>query len=85
MNCREFTDFIMAWLDGELPGDQARAFADHVERCPPCVHYLDEYKAAVEAGRRACEDDEAALPADVPEALIQSILAARRQGGGPVR
>ena len=90
MNCREFTDFIMAWMDGELPPDQAADFEAHVRLCPPCVTYLDQYKAAVEAGRKACED-EADVPADVPEELIQTILSvarrARRHGGdtGPDR
>jgi anti-sigma factor RsiW len=79
VNCRDFTDFIMAWLDGELPEAQARAFAAHIDKCPPCVTYLEQYKQAVAAGRLCCGEPE--LPGEVPEALIQSILAARRHGG----
>jgi hypothetical protein len=32
----------------------------------------------VKLGKRAFDDEEAALPADVPEDLVRAILAARR-------
>jgi hypothetical protein len=32
----------------------------------------------VKLGKRAFEDDHAALPADVPEELVKAILASRR-------
>ena len=77
MNCREFTDFLMAYLDGDLPGDQRDSFEFHLHSCPPCVNYLESYQATVRLGRACCQADEA-IPEDVPEALVQAILAARK-------
>ena len=77
MNCREFTEFLMAYLDGELAEDARSSFEFHLHSCPPCVNYLESYQATVRLGRAACEEDHA-LPEDVPEALVQAILAARK-------
>ena len=41
MNCREFLDFLMAYLDDELPAAQRAALDDHLADCPSCVTYLD--------------------------------------------
>jgi anti-sigma factor RsiW len=76
MTCRELIDFLMAYLDGELPADQARVFEEHLHLCPPCEAYLETYREAVRAGRAACAEDDA-TPAEAPEDLVQAILAAR--------
>lgn len=78
MNCREFTDFVMAWLDGELPEEQRSTFEAHIRDCPPCVRFLESYQDTVRLGKAACADDESVLQ-EVPESLVQAILAARRR------
>ena len=78
MNCREFVDFLMTYLDGELESEPARVFEDHMNLCPPCMTYLDTYKDTIRLGKFACRDDEGPPPEDAPEALVQAILAARR-------
>lgn len=78
MNCKEFADFLLDYIEGTLPADQAAAFEEHLQLCPPCIHYLDSYRHCVELGRNCiCKDDE--IPCDVPERLIEAILAARKQ------
>ncbi|HEY8121701.1 MAG TPA: zf-HC2 domain-containing protein [Myxococcota bacterium] len=76
MNCREFTDFLMAYLDGELPESERDSFDFHLHGCQSCVNYMETYQAAVRLGKAACSED-ASLPDDVPEALVRAILAAR--------
>ncbi len=78
MKCREFTEFLMAYLDGELPADARSAFEYHLHGCQSCVNYMESYQATVALGRAACRED-AELPDDVPEALVRAILAARKQ------
>ena len=81
LTCREFADFLMAYLDEELPDEQRSAFEEHVRICPPCVHYVDTYKETVRLGRDLCGDAaEGPPPEDVPEALVQAILEARKRG-----
>ena len=77
MTCREFADFIIDYLNGELPSDVAASFDRHLSVCPDCHTYLADYRATVEAGKAAFADSEAQLPDDVPEELIRAILASR--------
>lgn len=78
MTCRELADFLGDYLSGEIPPDTRRQFDDHLARCPNCVNYLAQYKTAVELGRRAFEDDESAVPPNVPEELVRAIMAAKK-------
>ena len=79
MTCQEMVDFVMRYLDGELPEVQAAEFKRHMEICPPCLVYLETYKRTVELGQKACADPQGAIPDDVPEQLVQAILAARQR------
>ena len=81
MTCREFTDFIADYLAGELAPDALAAFERHLSRCDGCREYLAGYRETVALGRRACVDDEAAVPLSVPEDLVRAILAARHSAG----
>ena len=78
MTCREFADYMMDYLSGELSPESRAQFERHVSLCANCRKYLTSYDETVKLGKRAFEDDDAALPADVPEQLVEAILAARR-------
>jgi anti-sigma factor RsiW len=73
MNCRECTDFLIDYLNGDLPPAQQRVFEGHLELCPPCLQYLESYRATL----KHCElmREEPAEP--LPEAMVHAILAAR--------
>jgi anti-sigma factor RsiW len=77
VTCREFTDFLMDYLSGDLPCAQRLRFEEHLGVCPDCVHYLQTYEATIRLGKMACSEPEDAVPADVPPDLVQGILAAR--------
>jgi len=79
MTCRELVDFLMDYLDGELADDPRRVFEEHIGFCPPCKAYLDTYRATMTMGKSACSDPEGPVPDDVPERLVEAILAARKQ------
>ena len=78
MTCREFADFIMDYRTDELPHDVRARFEHHLTVCANCVKYLASYEKAVKLGKSAFTDDDACVPDDVPEALVQAILKARR-------
>lgn len=77
MNCKEFVDFLSAYTEGELELNLRAAFDRHVGDCPPCMCYLDGYKKTGSAARVACTGE--AKSAEVPEALVAAILAARAE------
>ncbi len=79
MTCKDLIDFLMSYLDGELPEKETRQFEDHLGICVNCESYLESYKETVRLGKMICQPNEA-LPTDIPEDLVAAILEARRAG-----
>ncbi|MDH4063479.1 MAG: zf-HC2 domain-containing protein [Acidobacteriota bacterium] len=79
MTCRDFADFIMDYLAGELPDDTRADFEQHVSRCPNCHEYLAQYRNTIAAGRLAFADPDDEVPPEVPEDLIKAVLASRKK------
>ena len=78
MTCREFADFMMDYLSGELSSESRAEFHYHLSLCVNCRRYLASYQETIKLGKRAFEDDDDAnVPAQVPEGLVKAILAAR--------
>jgi anti-sigma factor RsiW len=80
MNCRELTNFLMDYLEGELPEEERIVFDSHLHDCPACLAYLESYRQTVAVGRLVCEDPCGEIPEEVPKQLIEAILAARGRG-----
>ena len=78
MTCREFADFMMDYLTGELSAARREPFEWHLSRCHNCQEYLAQYTGTIEAGRLAFRNLDEELPAEVPEDLIKAVLAARK-------
>jgi anti-sigma factor RsiW len=75
VKCRECDEFLVDYVAGELPADVLATFELHVSRCTNCRIYLEQYRATIKAGKTACEAAKGGL--QIPEELIQAILAAR--------
>lgn len=76
LTCQQLIEFLREYLDDELPPAERHRFQAHIDCCPPCLHYLDSYEKTIRLAGLACGPDDA-LPEDVPEELVQAILAAR--------
>jgi anti-sigma factor RsiW len=78
VTCRQLDEFLHDYVEGDLPGETARAFEHHLSICPACVDYLRTYRETIRAGKAAF----AAVPDDarsvVPEELVRAILNARQ-------
>jgi anti-sigma factor (TIGR02949 family) len=74
LTCQELLDFLMQYLDGELPPEEAARFERHLSACPPCLEYMKSYRETVQLEQCVCAE----RCDDVPEELIHAILAARR-------
>ena len=79
ITCREFEDFILAYLEGDLPEKQRFVFELHLKVCRDCRDYLAAYRRTIEVSKRAFESPDAPLPESVPEDLITAVLAAKRK------
>ena len=78
MTCQELIEFLMSFLDGELPRVEKRRFDQHLEGCPECTRYVASYRETVKLGKMICRPGDSKLPEDLPDDLIEAILAARR-------
>ena len=77
--CRELADFLLAYLDEELPARDARAFRRHLFWCRACRAYVESYRTSVQLARSLGQPlpNEPAEP--MPEALMEAVLAARAE------
>lgn len=75
MTCQEIAEFLMDYLNGELPDGNRVVFEQHLGECPDCVAYLQSYQATV----KLCGQQRGTAPVDPPEELVQAILTARRR------
>ena len=77
MTCRECTEFLLEFLAGELQGDLCERIRQHLERCPPCITYVETYQITVRLTRQLpCRP----LPADVAERLEAALRRCCDQG-----
>ena len=77
MTCRDFIGFLMDYLAGGLSDQERATFDAHLAVCPDCVAYLNTYQATVAMGKAAFTEREDEVPVEVPEELVQAILASR--------
>jgi len=78
ITCEEFEQFIVDYLEGDLPSKQLSLFERHLRMCRECRDYLTAYQRTMEMSRAACESSSDSLQEEVPEDLIKAILDARK-------
>jgi anti-sigma factor RsiW len=76
MTCKQLIDFIMSYRENQLPQEERSEFDRHLAVCPSCVNYMKTYERTVLLARACTEDP---VPEDVPESLVQAILASQRK------
>jgi anti-sigma factor RsiW len=70
------------YLDGLLPEAEQRAIEAHLQLCPPCLIYMEQFRRVKEATGQVRAED---LPADFDD-VMSGVLAAwkaKRAEGGP--
>jgi anti-sigma factor RsiW len=77
LTCRELAEFVMDYLDEALSAGERTVFEAHLAVCEDCIAYLRSYREAVRLGKAYGQDDDRHAP-EMPEDLVQAILASRR-------
>lgn len=75
LTCRELLELLTDYLDGALAGPVAASVDRHLDECEHCRHYLEEFRASIEATAGLREE---AVPAEVREALLAAFRTWRR-------
>jgi anti-sigma factor RsiW len=79
LTCKQFIGFLDDFLAGAQPADVRRDFERHIAACRHCADFLRTYRETIALGKGAFGDEDAALPASVPEDLVKAVLAVTEQ------
>jgi anti-sigma factor RsiW len=79
LTCREFVEFLADFLSDQLPSEEHAAFEAHLRACPDCARYARSYATTTRLAALA-QRGETEVPRDVPQELVERILAVRRRG-----
>jgi predicted anti-sigma-YlaC factor YlaD len=80
IDCVQFEEFIVNYLDGTLPARQKFVFNVHLKLCRECRKYLEEYKTAIAlAGLQHDVPFSQMELGPVPEDLIKAVIAAQKK------
>ncbi|MBI5764799.1 MAG: zf-HC2 domain-containing protein [Planctomycetes bacterium] len=77
MTCREIADFLMQYLDGELPRRQRATFELHLANCPACRVYVESYERTVTLARSSKSAADVSITESMPDELVRLILESR--------
>jgi anti-sigma factor RsiW len=47
MRCQEFVELVTSYLEGDLPEGDRAEFERHMELCPGCELYLDQFRTTM--------------------------------------
>jgi len=76
ITCREFEEFIISYIEGELTPKQSRVFTMHLRICRECREYLNAYKRTMEINNTLMKKTTELKQEDIPQDLQNAILAA---------
>ena len=79
-DCARTAQFLMAYLDAELPEGDRAGFEKHLKGCDHCAQFMETYRRATEAGKKALLEPER-IPQELQErlaAFLKSKLSTRR-------
>ena len=77
LTCQQVENFLLDYVEGTLPRGQRLIFDFHLAICRECRDYLAAYRKTVELGKAAFPQPDAPVPEEMPEDLVQAILAAK--------
>jgi anti-sigma factor RsiW len=72
LNCADANSFLASYVDGELEPEVETKFKTHINRCPNCATFLDQYETTVDLCRSSRIDD-------VPAELVAETLSFLRK------
>jgi hypothetical protein len=75
-SCEELEGFVVEYLEETLPSEQHSVFSQHLEFCPACKVYIENYQKTIELSQASLVTN-SQHSSIMPESLVQAILASR--------
>lgn len=51
LTCRQVTELLYEYLEGEMPSEQCQCLEQHLCNCPPCHVFLTTYRETIRITR----------------------------------
>ena len=83
LTCQEVEGFLSDYYEGRLTKFERKKFEFHIMMCRECREFMTAYRNSIALGKSLFEVPDAPVSADVPEDLVQAILAARTDENEP--
>jgi anti-sigma factor RsiW len=78
LRCRDISDLLLDYVDGELPPAVRRQLDEHLTDCPGCLGFLNTYRHTVSVAHDLrCED----IPPEL-QAKLRSFLKEKLEHPG---
>ena len=78
MKCQDTLEQLSEYLARNLSIEEANRFERHFAECPECREYLRSFQQVIRLGQAAWREPDDSVAANMPEELIQAILALRK-------
>ena len=78
LTCKQFDEFMVDFLEHDLPFRQKLGCWLHLKMCRDCTQFVREYRQTIALGKQAFDDPNDPVPESVPDELIDAALAHRR-------
>ncbi len=82
LTCRAFDEFIVDYLDHELPWSVRISMRLHEFLCRDCRAYLADYRRTIELGQSVFDDPESEVPDSVPQELVKAVIERLKKNKG---
>jgi anti-sigma factor RsiW len=76
LTCREFVEFLNAYMAQELSAERSGIFDRHISVCQDCLNYLATYRKTMDLSVAALTE---LSPGEIPEELVRAIMEAREK------
>jgi anti-sigma factor RsiW len=72
ITCRQLVELLIDFITGELPPEHCQCIEQHMQRCPPCMTYVETYRLTIQLTRRLpCQPMPPALVDKLRQALAE--------------
>jgi putative zinc finger protein len=77
-NCKQITDLVFDYLNGNLRPDVKRDFQQHLRVCPDCINFLNTYKKTVSVTGTVRPEE---IPVKVKDNILDFLRSRVRKSG----
>jgi anti-sigma factor RsiW len=68
ITCRQLVELLLDFVSGELDEERRKHVELHLQKCPPCVAYLETYQITIQITRQL-------PPAPLPQEFVERLRA----------